>query len=163
MKADTGNYIYILGFIVYIIYSIYKANAKRKAKINEMLQKREKDPSDENNVDPSYTTESSQNKNIFDELLNDGFEFEEERPSNYYQPDPQKKQVNEFEIQEPITEVLDAKKSTLDVVTEEGSSGIKKKKTVEVKRTTKKNTGLNEKFNLRKAVIYNAILNRPYQ
>lgn len=148
--------IYILMLVAWVAYSIY--NAKQKKKQKELQNRPAAEPQHEHEFEPDQTQKPQ--RSIFDEVFGEGqFEDFEETMEEvvphveeirkvpaeyaYYKPEP----VEEMEKEEYITasQLISNRENTL----------------VDLDLIDKPITYGNY-FNLRKAVIYSAILERPH-
>lgn len=149
------DFIYILIGVIWLAASIYKATRKKKQKAQQ------------NKAVPSNTPENThrpETRSLLEELLGG------QQPSI---PEPA---VIETEYSDAMFEEAEANKasksfqseytklghSELEALSEEGVSSLGNITFYDVMKEQKKKTSTPVKINLRKAIIYSAILERPY-
>ncbi|MGB4204829.1 MAG: hypothetical protein WBJ84_04330 [Bacteroidales bacterium] len=145
------DYIYIILFIGWIAYSIFMAAQKKK---QEQLKKQSAPLPP---PIPETTIDESPQRSVFEEIFKD---FYDEDPEEVIVPEPFMVKVERKppDISYNPDSDFDIKETTY--TTEESilqkPSGLNEGYAIESKNKRK------EDFDLRKAVIYNAILQRPY-
>lgn len=146
--------IYVLLLIAWVAYSFY--NAKQKRKLKEQQHK----PAAEPKYEMEPLPETQPQRSIFEEIFKEaGLEdFEEQEP--VYEPEYEEpsKEVKIFSYEDPETWNEEEKhmlSSRLQIPDDEEK---KEPETIKAGPTDMHK----EAFDLRKAIIYNAILERPY-
>jgi hypothetical protein len=147
--------IYILGGIAWVAYSIYNARQKKKLK-----EERERTV---HQAEPAYEPEpaTSPTRSIFEEILKEtGFEDTDDEIEEYVQPVPAAIPANPqyFTYEDTEMEIKAAEEHYKKEVPAFMEHMIAENLPYhEMKEKTHSNI-----FDLRKAVIYSAILERPY-
>lgn len=147
------DYIYILGFIAWIAYSFYSAAQKKKKK--EIRQRPAYEPAPYS--EPQETNKPG--RSVFEELFGENFE---EIHEEFEEPQINKDSMPEKQIQyyqQPAYQEIEATNHTI-LVSQLTDSETPVSASLELFNKT---TNHSDAFDLRKAVIYGAILERPYK
>lgn len=150
VKGSFEDFLYILAGVIWLAFSIYKGTKKKKS-----VKKEAKEPA---------------KKNVFDTLMEEILDVQEKpQPEPLVYEDtvkemtPSEEKMPEDEPDSKLFSYDDLyEQSNYNEVSEVITSGYQSMSIPETETDKPTTIERKSRFNLRKAVIYSAILNRPY-